>query len=182
MTHNNKKKKILLILIIAIKLTLVFIDEVYNLNFLYLNFNQLQLDIFSTILIIIICLFYKTKKKMFIVVIKMFIILTLLYSIFTSFFLSASSKYYYFDSPNKIKKIVIEEKAWLRGGWSNVYEVVNPVFIRSLPGNIRTDGGYRPFTQNKYKIEWINDYELVIKYNNGISYSNYWPEEFFIID
>jgi len=180
MTHNNKKKNILLTLIIVIKLTLVLLDGVYNLNFLFLNFNQLQLDIFSNILIISICLFYKTKKKMFIMVIKMFIILTLLYSIITSLFLSASSKYYYFVSPNKINKIVIEEEAWLHGGWSNVYEVVNPVFIRSLPGNIRTDDGYRPFTQNEYKIEWKNDFEIIIKYNSGISYSNYCSEEFII--
>ncbi len=68
--------------------------------------------------------------------------------------------YFEFRSPDN-KTIIIEESSWLQGGWSKVYQKINSNIICGLNGNISTDDGYRPFSNNDYAIEWsINSVKI----------------------
>lgn len=81
-------------------------------------------------------------------------------SMFTGGFWEADKTYFEFQSPDG-KTIVVEECGWLLGGWSNVYQKVDPHIVKELNGRISTDDGYRPFTSNDYKLEWSENSVLI---------------------
>lgn len=96
-------------------------------------------------------------------------------TIFISVVFSQKDKYYYLQSPDGKRTLVVEEASVLSYGQSNFYEKKYGVFIKSLNSVIITEDGYRPFSNNKYKVTWKEDNTVQIDYAYGES--NVWKTE-----
>lgn len=91
----------------------------------------------------------------------------LLISIFSGGLWEADKSYFEYKSPYN-KTIIVEECSLLLGGWSNVYQKINSNIICRLNGNISTDDGYRPFSNNDFNLEWsINSVNITYGFGSG---------------
>lgn len=72
-----------------------------------------------------------------------------------------SPECYYFT--NGDKTIVVEEEAFMSGGWAEIYQINNDNEALKI-GHISTDDGYR--NKGNYDIKWNED-NLEISYHYG---------------
>lgn len=106
-------------------------------------------------------------------------IVILVSSLFYTIFCS-ENKYFIFKSPNKNNTLVIEEKSFLLSGYSNFYQRKFGIFIKPLNEGIQTDDGFRPFSNNQYKITWIDNNTAKLEYDFGNA--GIWKVEFIDLD
>jgi len=93
--------------------------------------------------------------------------------ILITIFLNCEKRYFYFQGPNKLKTLVIEEDSFLLSGWSRFYERKGLIFIKDINRVIYTDDGYKPFSNNQYKLKWLDDYSVELRYDSGAGGSEY---------
>ncbi|WP_460294095.1 hypothetical protein [Clostridium tertium] len=130
---------------------------------------------------LIICpmIFYNYKKdkgKWLKVVYNSIITIIILVSMFFYLMFYSENKYFIFKSPNKTNTLVVEEKAFLLSGHSNFYERKFGLFIKALNKGVSTDDGFRPFSNNQYKITWVDNNSVKLEYDFGSS--GIWKVEF----
>lgn len=82
-----------------------------------------------------------------------------------NFIFSGEPKYFVFFSPDKQHSIVVEEESFLLSGYGNIYEKANHVVLK-YDDTYFTDDGYRPFSDNNYKLDWKKD-SVTITYGFG---------------
>lgn len=89
-------------------------------------------------------------------------------------FFSRDNEYFYFHSPYNEKILVVKEESRLLMGQSEFYERKYNIFLKDLNKTITTDDGFRPFSRNAYKLQWIDKYTVKIEYDfgNGGSWHN----------
>lgn len=80
-------------------------------------------------------------------------------------FMEPDIAYFEFTSPDN-KTIIIEEYGILFSGWGKVYQKKDNHIVIDLKGNISTDDGYLPFSNNNYKLKW-NKNSVTITYGFG---------------
>lgn len=125
---------------------------------LYLASNALPYILNYIILISVFFISNQTKARNFILV---FLIVV---NSFAMLF-KLEDKQFYFKSPNNKNTIIIEECVILFSGYGNVYEKKAIIFKKTIDENaILIDGGYRPFSNEDYSIEWENDDKATIEY------------------
>jgi hypothetical protein len=148
---------------ISCKIALSYLSS----NNVYIYFNRIVNDqiqqylLWIVIIVLGIFLIITLKIKVQKIIITIFCIIFILASFtFSGGFWEADKSYFEFKSPYN-NTIIIEECSWLLGGWSNVYQKESSNIICGLNGNISTDDGYRPFSNNDYNIEWsINSVKI----------------------
>ncbi|MCR1949859.1 hypothetical protein NSA50_02145 [Clostridium sp. DSM 100503] len=131
-------------------------------------------------LIYLIILFDFKKHKWIKGAYSMFAIIFILSSILFYMLFYSETKYFTFKSPNKNNTLVVEEKAFLLSGYSNFYERKFGIFIKSLNECISTDDGFRPFSNNQYKITWVDNNTIKLEYDFGSL--GIWKVEFIDLD
>lgn len=102
-------------------------------------------------------------------------ILAALFILFLYMFFISGKKYFYFKNPDKTRTLVVEECSWLLAGSSNFYERKYGIFIKYTGESISTDDGFRPFSNNAYKLEWIDNSIANVRYDFGSG--GHWKSE-----
>ncbi|MBU3090927.1 hypothetical protein KPL35_02400 [Clostridium sp. CF011] len=89
-----------------------------------------------------------------------------MFIIFLYMLIFSTNKYFYFQTPykNSGKTLVAEETTCLMSGSSNFYEQKYVIFIKPLNESISTDDVVRPFSNDQYKIEWLDENRVQIDY------------------
>lgn len=179
MKYFNFTKKIKLLyvilgLIFILSISFKIVLSCLSSNNMYIYYNSIVNDEIQQYLlyvaIIVLCIFLvitlKIKVQKIIISIVSIVFL-LIISIYSGGFWKADKIYFEFKSPYN-NTIIIEECSWLLGGWSNVYQKVSSNIICKLNGNISTDDGYEPFSNNDYNIEWsINSVKITYGFGSG---------------
>lgn len=173
MKYKNIKLIIKIIWIISIVLLVVerFVLYPLGLKILILNINPTFINYILFILLLVCPIFFWNFIREKFTWIKIFYNITaivlILLSLLIYLFSYSEYKYFAFDSPSKNRTLIVEEKSILLFGNSSFYERKFGVFIKSLDKSISTDDGFRPFSNNKYEIEWIDDTTVKLKYDFG---------------
>ena len=163
MKDKNIKGIIKNIWIISIVLLLVNMFVLFQLGLkiliLRISPNFINYILFLLVLICPIFFWNPIRKKVVWIKISYNIIATIiiLLSLLSYLFFYSEYKYFTFDSPCKNNTLIIEENSFLLSGNSNFYERKFGIFIKSLNKSISTDDGFRPFSNSKYRIEWVDD-------------------------
>ncbi|MBK3497077.1 hypothetical protein JFL43_19995 [Viridibacillus sp. YIM B01967] len=114
--------------------------------------------IFFTFLSGIYLIHYKFNDKGLTIIaigISSFIsVFVLLYGLMT-----LEAKYTKFSSPNKQENFVVIET-----GHGEVYQLLNTGLFMTHLTDIRTDDGFKPFSDGAYQLEWKKTNELLVKY------------------
>ncbi len=171
-TNKYKMLYIVMASIILLSISFKIVLSCLSSKGMYIYFNRIINDelqqcllyIIIVVLGIFLSITLKIKVQKIIIAIVCIIFLVAV-SIFGGGFWEADKSYFEFKSPYN-NTIIIEECSWLLGGWSNVYKKVNSIIICRLDGNISTDDGYRPFSNNDYILEWSID-SVKITYGFG---------------
>ncbi|MBU3181881.1 hypothetical protein KPL38_12185 [Clostridium psychrophilum] len=89
--------------------------------------------------------------------------------IFLYMFGFSGNKYFYFQNPykNNSRILVAEETSWLLSGSTSFYERKYGIFIKPINQSITTDDGYRPFSNDEYKIKWLDEDRMQLDYGYG---------------
>ena len=173
MKINNIKLKIrnVWICLLGILVTIKCIFSPLGIKVLILKISPsfINLILFLVVLISPV-IFWKPEKSNFMwiklaynVIATIIVLATiLLYPIFYS-----ENKYFMFKSPNGNRNLIVEEKSFLLSGSSYFYEKKFGIFIKSLDKGISTDDGYRPFSDNQYKLTWIDNSTVKLEYDYG---------------
>lgn len=66
------------------------------------------------------------------------------------------NEYFKLVSEDSKHTIIVEEQSFLLAGYGNFYEKKNFLFVKKI-GSYITDDGYRPFSDNRYSVEWLED-------------------------
>lgn len=74
----------------------------------------------------------------------------LVFSLQERVFFEPSKTYFRFQSSDKKTTLVVQEKSWLFGGWSNLFLEEKPYLLKSLDADILTDDGYTLFSNEDY--------------------------------
>lgn len=171
-------KKIWLI-VLGIFISTIILNYFFKVKFFVFEINPNFL-VYILFLISIICpiiIFDYSKENMrvwkLIYTILAFLIIAI--SIFIYMLLFSENKYFTFNSLEKTNVLVVEEKSFLFSEISTFYEKKFGVFIKPLDIEIDTDDGFRPFSNEEYKIKWIDESTVIIKYYYGNS--DVWKEE-----
>lgn len=174
---SSKKCKLSIFLLIAlaiafaIKESFNILNKHYNIYIISKNIRQdaiiLLINIIMVLLILALILLYVHKSwiKILAIIIAVCAIVVFYSDIYG--FGSEDPKYYYFNSPDGTNTLIVEEKAWLLGGWSNFYVKENSLFIRGINQGITTDDGYRPFSFDDYELSWIDNNTVKLSYGYG---------------
>ncbi len=125
----------------------------------------------SGISISLFCGFYlsSVKSKYKAVIALMSAVLSVLVMAEVGFEYSRQPEYEYFQvlSDDGKHEIIIKEGSFLLLGAGSFYEKTSPVTMVKL-GDYSTDDGYRPFTDNRYEIEWYEDgFEVSYSFMGG---------------
>lgn len=126
-------------------------------------------SIILTVFLIQITL-YKRKtsdnKHLFNLILVGIIIVELILALYIWIFVIIhDNKYFTLVSEDSKHKIIVEEQSFLLAGYGNFYEKKHLFFVRKI-GSYITDDGYRPFSDNRYSVEWLDD-GAIIKYGFG---------------
>lgn len=155
----------------AIKESFNILNKHYNIYIISKNIKQDAIILLINILIVLIILtlillhVHKVWIKVLAIIIAVCAIAVLHSDIYG--FGSEDPKYYYFNSPYGANTLIVEEKSWLLGGWSNFYVKENSLFIRGINQSITTDDGYRPFSFGDYELSWIDNNTVRLSYGYG---------------
>lgn len=125
------------------------------------HYALVSLIIIIVIMIRLLC-YNSIKRKALANVITILLIADI---IFLSSFSNAFSGYCYTSvhSPDGKKTIVAKEYSFLFGGSSEIYQQINPFFIKKI-GEIRVDDGNKPFYRDEYYINW-EDNQIIIRHS-----------------
>lgn len=165
---NSKYKKI--IKVIWLISTVLFIISFINIKiFIFrLNSNLVSYILFLFSLILPMMLFdYDRDWLGMKIVYNISLIAIIPISFFCYLFFASECEYFEFLSPEKTHILVVEEKAFLFDGRSNFYEKKFGIFIKKLNCEITTDDGFRPFSNEAYEIEWIDENIVNVRYDFG---------------
>ena len=119
------------------------------------------------ILILPMIFFDYVNKTLIKVIYNLTIVVLIPIIIFGYIILYSEYRYFTFKSPNKLNTLVVEEKTFLLSGWSDVYEKKYGIFIKQIDGEISTDDGFRPFSNEAYKLQWIDENTVIVNYSFG---------------
>ena len=186
MKDKNIKGIIKNIWIISIVLLLVNMFVLFQLGLkiliLRISPNFINYILFLLVLICPIFFWNPIRKKVVWIKISYNIIATIiiLLSLLSYLFFYSEYKYFTFDSPCKNNTLIIEENSFLLSGNSNFYERKFGIFIKSLNKSISTDDGFRPFSNDQYRIEWIDDTTVKLEYDFGSN--GIWKSETIYLD
>lgn len=91
-------------------------------------------------------------------------IISILIIILFSFFISTffGSRNTMIHSPNQQETIVVKEYSFLFSGHGEMYQQINPLFVKKI-GDIDVDDGNCPFERGQYYIDW-QDNQIVVHY------------------
>ncbi len=109
------------------------------------------------------------KSKYRAVVALVSAIVSVLLMIEVGFAYSRQPEYEYFEivSDDRKHEIIIKEGAFLLSGAGAFYEKTSPITMVKI-GEYSTDDGYRPFTYNRYEIEWNeNGFEVTYSFDGS---------------
>lgn len=118
--------------------------------------SQKALTIFLIIVIIISSVYLlkdKGIKGIIIGIGTFFIFMNILPDVLTGV------EYTSFSSPDNEEKFVVIER-----GIGQLYKVSNSGLYMIFLTDIRTDDGYKPFSDGAYKLEWVSSEKLIIHY------------------
>lgn len=172
---NNKRLRITLLILVLIRVVLLVLNKHFHMYILIFFINQspinLILDI-SIILCLIALVNHKVNKEIKWLLNSFSAIATVML-ILATIFLNCDKRYFHFKGPNKAKTLVVEEDSSLLSGWSRFYERKGLVFIKYINRVIYTDDGYRPFSNNHYKLKWLDDCCIELHYDFGAGSDEY---------
>lgn len=109
----------------------------------------------------------KSKHRAVIALVS--IIVSVLLMTEVGFAYSRQPEYEYFEifSNDKNHEIIIKEGSFLLSGEGAFYEKTSPITMVKI-GEYSTDDGYRPFTDNRYEIDWNeNGFEVTYSFNGS---------------
>ncbi len=109
----------------------------------------------------------KSKHKAVISVVSFIVSVLLMTEV--GFAYSRKPEYEYFEivSDDKQHEIIIKEGSFLLSGAGAFYEKTSPITMVKI-GEYSTDDGYRPFTDNRYEIEWNeNGFEVSYSFDGS---------------
>lgn len=170
MSINNKKLKSKLLILILLRILILILNNKFSLYIMIWKVNQdiiiAMLYVAITIIISKIILSYNNRKilKYMVNILAVGYIIVIL---FATFIMNSDISYFKFKSPNKDHTLVVEEQSFLLAGYSKFYERKYLIFIKKLDQSISTDDGYKPFSSNDYKLEWIGNNSVKITYGFG---------------
>lgn len=121
-------------------------------------------------IILTVTLFLHIRKPIIKIVTAISIAIILLCCSFIFLLAYDDPKYFTFKSQGNETILIAEEHAWLLAGWSRLYVRHDFMFVRDLKIRIGTDDGYRPFSNEDYKLTWIDKNTVSLSY--GFGYSN----------
>jgi hypothetical protein len=118
-------------------------------------------SIFLTIFLIQVILSKKKKSQvnnhLFNLLIVGIIVIELLLVLYIQLFVVIhDNKYFKLVSDDSKHTVIVEEQSFLLAGYGNFYERKNFLFVKKI-GSYLTDDGYRPFSDNRYSVEWLED-------------------------
>lgn len=118
-------------------------------------------SIFLTIFLIQVILSKKKRSQvnnhLFNLLIVGIIVIELLLVLYIELFVVIhDNKYFKLVSEDSKHTIIVEEQSFLLAGYGNFYEKRNLLFVKKI-GSYLTDDGYRPFSDNRYSVEWLED-------------------------
>jgi len=102
---------------------------------------------------------YRIKDKVIKGVVTGVGVFLLLLMIFINWIPSSNAKFTTFTSPDKKEVFVIKET-----GYGQLYQLSNSKFFMIHLVDIRTNNGYKPFSNHTYKLEWDSPDKLTILY------------------
>lgn len=175
MRINNKKLTAGLFSFILIRIIFFVLNRMFDIYFLVFNINQSAINLIINILIIVITtliLNNKFNKRTLKYIINFISLISIGVLLFINLIFNEKS-YFYFESPNKSHTLVIEEDSIFLLGQSKFYERKGLIFIEDLNSEITTDDGYRPFSNNRYNLKWMNDNSVELEYDNGTGSEEY---------
>lgn len=73
--------------------------------------------------------------------------------------ISSNAEYSTFSSPDKQERFLIIET-----GHSKIYQLSDAGLFITYVTNVRTDDGYKPFSNDAYHLEWKEPNKLLIQY------------------
>ncbi|WP_297713096.1 hypothetical protein [Clostridium sp.] len=170
--RNGRKKYLKYIWTIALSLEVILylIFYLFRLKICLFNIgpNIIVLGLLMLILILPMMFFDYNNKTLVKVIYNLAIVILTPMIIFGYIMLYSEYRYFTFKSPNKVNTLVVEEKTFLLSGWSDVYEKKYGIFIKQIEGEISNDDGFRPFSNEAYKLQWINENTVIINYSFGL--------------
>lgn len=167
---------VLLLILIFLRVSLMILNQSFKIYILFESSNQDEiLKVFNIFFIVILLVYvilkvFKNHKSKVLSLIAIIVVLLIILLNVDDFF-EPNHRYFYFDSPHGETILVVEESSWLQGGWTNFYKELNHCFVRKLDSHITTDDGFRPFSNGRFEIIWINDSTIELSYyfgNNNI--------------
>lgn len=169
--RNERKKYLKYIWTIALSLEIILylIFYLFRLKIYLFNIspNIIVLVLLMLILILPMIFFDYVNKTLIKVIYNLTIVVLIPIIIFGYIILYSEYRYFTFKSPNKLNTLVVEEKTFLLSGWSDVYEKKYGIFIKQIDGEISTDDGFRPFSNEAYKLQWIDENTVIVNYSFG---------------
>lgn len=169
--RNGRKKYLKYIWTIALSLEVILylIFYFFRLKICLFNIgpNIIVLGLLMLILILPMMFFDYVNKTLIKVIYNLTIVVLIPIIIFGYIMLYSEYRYFTFKSPNKLNTLVVEEKTFLLSGWSDVYEKKYGIFIKQIDGEISTDDGFRPFSNETYKLQWSNENTVIVNYSFG---------------
>ncbi len=129
--------------------------------------NFIFLGLLMLILILPMMFFDYVNKSLLKIIYNVAVIIMIPIIILIYVGIYSGYKYFDFKSPNKSNTLVIEEKTFLLSGFSDFYEKKYGIFIKQIDSGISTDDGFRPFSNESYKLQWINEETVKISYAFG---------------
>lgn len=176
-------KKIWIIYIVLLVVNMFILFQL-GLKILILRISPNFINYILLLLVLICPIFFWNPIRKNVVWIKISynIIATviILLSLLSYLFFSSEYRYFIFDSPCKNNTLIVEEDSFLLSGNSNFYERKFGIFIKSLNKSISTDDGFRPFSNDQYRIEWIDDTTVKLEYDFGSN--GIWKSETIYLD
>lgn len=168
MTKSKKVTLLASIIFIALGLIINILKNQFKLV-LYI-FNNTSSNIASTLYLIgsilltvfLIQIILSKRKKsqnkhLFNLLVIGIIIVELLLALYIWIFvIIQDNKYFKLVSEDSKHTIIVEEQSFLLAGYGNFYEKKNFLFVKKI-GSYLTDDGYRPFSDNRYSVEWLED-------------------------
>lgn len=166
-SKNYLKKTWLIALILEIMIFLIFYLFGLKIALFNISPNIIVLVLLLLILILPIIFFEYFNKTLIKIIYSVIVVIMIPIIILVYVALFSGYKYFTFKSPGKNNTLVIEEKTFLLSGWSDVYEKKHGIFIKQIDGVISTDDGFRPFSNDSYKLQWKDEDTAIINYSFG---------------
>lgn len=169
--NGKSKLKMIWNLSLIFLIIQISIEKIWGLYLLIfgMNANLIKLIFFIIVLLLPICFFNYNKNRVIKMIYVFLSVMLVVINLFNYLFFLSEAKYFYFYSPYEhINRVLIaEEKAFLLAGNISFYERKYGIFIKPLNKYIRTDDGYRPFSNNAVTLKWLDENSVQLDYKFG---------------